>query len=131
MDILTQMILLMMVLEFLEANLQKASTLELVIERLYGYYQKSIFLFFLAHPSFYFVIVVSLYFNLFNFFTLSVLALKSLDIFFKIEMIQQRYLRENMDEELKVMMQMKLPPWISLLGIMMYVPLMIMAFYNQ
>lgn len=130
MDILTQIILLMVMLEIIEANFQRASTLEGMIERLYGYYQQSVFVFFLVHPTFYFVLFIALYLNLFNWYTLAILGLKSLDIFFKIEMIQQRYLRQQMDEELKIMMKMKLAPWMSLLGVLMYVPLMAMALFS-
>lgn len=130
MDILTQIILLMVMLEIIEANFQRASTLEGMIERLYGYYRQSVFVFFLVHPTFYFVLFITLYLNLFNFYTLAILGLKSLDIFFKIEMIQQRYLRQQMDEELKIMMKMKLVPWMSLLGVLMYVPLMAMALFS-
>ncbi len=130
MNILTQMVLLMIVLELIEANLQKAPTLELMIERLYGYYQKSVFLFFLAHPTFYFTLMVALYLDCFNFYMIAILVLKSLDIFFKIEMIRQRYFDAQMDPELSTMFKMKISPWMSLLGVVMYVPLFVMALFG-
>ncbi|MCH9739916.1 MAG: hypothetical protein K0U38_03620 [Epsilonproteobacteria bacterium] len=130
MNILIQIVLLMVMLELIEANLQKAGTLELMIERLYGYYQKSIFLFFLVHPSYYFVIFISLYLNLLDFYIIAILVIKSLDIFFKIEMIQQRFIKQEMDEELKIMMKMKMAPWMSLLGVIMYVPLLAMSIFS-
>ena len=130
MDILTQIILLMVMLEIIEANFQRASTFEGMIERLYHYYQQSVFLLFLVHPTFYFVLFVVLYLDLWNFFTIAILALKSLDIFFKVEIIRQRYIREKMDEELQIMMKMRLAPWVYLLGVIIYAPLLAMALFS-
>jgi len=130
MDILTQIILLMVMLEIIEANFQRASTFEGMIERLYSYYQQSVFLLFLVHPTFYFVLFIAIYLDLWNFFTIAILALKSLDIFFKVEIIRQRYIRKKMDEELQMMMKMRLAPWIYLLGVVIYVPLLAMALFS-
>ena len=130
MDILTQIILLMVMLEIIEANFQRASTFEGMIERLYGYYQRSVFLLFLVHPTFYFVLFIAIYLDIWNFFMIAILALKSLDIFFKVEIIRQRYIREKMDEELQMMMKMRLAPWIYLLGVIIYAPLLAMALFS-
>lgn len=117
-------------LEIIEANLQKASTLELMIERLYGYYKSSIFLFFLVHPTFYFVLFVSIYTEVLNFYMVAILVIKIFDIFFKIEMIKQRFIYQKMDAELAQMLEIKMAPWMSLLGILMYVPLLAMALFS-
>ena len=130
MDILTQIILLMVMPEIIEANFQRASTFEGMIERLYGYYQRSVFLLFLVHPTFYFVLFIAIYLDIWNFFMIAILALKSLDIFFKVEIIRQRYIRKKMDEELQMMMKMRLAPWIYLLGVVIYVPLLAMALFS-
>ena len=45
---------ILIMLEFFEAYMQRATTLYGVIEKLYGWYSKSIFFFFLMHPAFYF-----------------------------------------------------------------------------
>ncbi len=130
MNILTQIVLLMIMLELIEANLQKAPTLELMIARLNGYYQKSVFLFFLVHPTFYFAIFVALYLNIMNLYLIIILILKSFDIFFKIEMIRQRYILGEMERELEMMMGMSLSPWMSLLGVVIYIPLLLMALFG-
>lgn len=129
MDILTQFIMIMIVLELIEANLQKATTLGAVIEKLYHYYQKSIFLLFMLHPTFYFVIFVALYLNIFNLYIIVILLVKIFDIFFKIEMIKQRYIDKRMDKELEKMLTLKMAPWMGFLGIFTYVPLLFMAIF--
>lgn len=130
MSILIQFTVIMIVLELIEAKMQKASTLGTMIERLYGYYQKSVFLFFLIHPTFYFVLFVSLYLDLLNFYIIVILLMKTFDMFFKIEMIKQKYITKNMERELTSMLELKMAPWMEYLGVIIYVPLFIMALFT-
>ena len=130
MNILSQIVLLMLLIELIETYLHRADTLELMIERLYGYYQKSVFLFFLVHPAFYFVIFVSIYLHLLDFYMIAILILKSLDIFFKIEMMRQKFIYKEMDREIEEMLKLKMSPLISILSSFMYVPLLAMALFT-
>jgi len=127
MEIFTQLITIMIVLELMEASLQKSNTLGEMIEKLYVYYNKSIFLFFMIHPTFYFTLFVSLYLNIVNFYIIAILLIKTFDIFFKIELIKQRYIQKDMDKELEGMLNLQMAPWMILLGVFMYVPLLFMA----
>jgi len=130
MNILIQILILMTLLEFVESNFQKAPTLGMMIDRLYGYYKKSVFLFFAVHPTFYFVLLVSLYTKILNFYIIAILLIKVFDIFFKIEMIRQRHIRREMDIELASIMELEMSPWMGYLGTLMYVPLLAMALFN-
>ena len=129
MEIFSQLIIIMIVLELIEANLQKAGTLGEMIEKLHVYYNKSVFLFFMIHPTFYFVLFISLYLDILNFYIIAILIVKTFDMFFKIELIKQRYISKNMDDELKDMLTMRLAPWMGFLGVFMYVPLLFMAIF--
>jgi hypothetical protein len=120
----------MLIVELIETHLHKAETLGLMIERLYGYYQKSVFLFFLVHPSFYFVAFVSIYLNLLNFYMIAIFFLKGLDIFFKIELMRQRFVYREMEPDLEMMMQLKMSPFVTFLSSLMYVPLLAMALFS-
>jgi len=131
MEIFTQFIIIMIVLELMEASLQKANTLGEMIEKLYVYYNKSVFLFFMIHPTFYFILFVSIYLNIVNFYIIAILLIKTFDIFFKIELIKQRYIKKDMDKELEMMLNLKMAPWMGLLGVIMYVPLLFMAIFSQ
>jgi len=117
-------------IELIETYLQKADTLELMIEKLYGYYQKSVFLFFLVHPAFYFVIFVSIYLDFVDFYIVAILLLKSLDIFFKIEMMRQKFVYFQMDREIEDMLKLKMSPLVSILSSLMYVPLLAMSLFT-
>lgn len=127
MEILLQIIVMMILFELLEIYLHRADTLVGLIDRLYEYYRQSIFLFFLVHPSFYYVLGVLLYFDAFNFFGISILLLKTFDLFFKIELIRQRHFKQNMDAELQKMMQMKLTFSMKFLAFFVYIPFLYMA----
>ncbi len=117
----------MIVLELLEIYLHRASTLMEMVDRLFSYYRESIFLFFIIHPTFYFVLGVLLYFDAFNFYGITILVLKIFDIFFKIELIRQRYYKPMMDRELEKMMSMKLTFSMKFLALFVHIPLLYMA----
>jgi len=131
MNILIQIIVLMIALEIIEANLQKAPTIGLMVDKLYGYYKKSIFLLFLSHPTLYFVLLVSIATKVFNIYIIIILLIKTVDIFFKIEMIKQRCIEKKVNIELVPILDMPITPLMSYLGILMYVPLLILGLFNQ
>jgi len=131
MNILIQIIVLMVALEILEANLQTASTIGLMIDRLYSYYQKSVFLLFLVHPTLYFVLLVSIATKTFNIYIIIILVIKVFDILFKIEMIKQKYIDKKVDIELVPILDMPITPLMHYLGVLMYVPLLILGLFNQ
>jgi len=130
MEILVELIIIMIILELIEANLQKAGTLGEMVDKLYSYYNKSVFLFFIIHPTFYFVLFISLYLDILDFYIVVILTIKTFDMFFKIELIRQCYFHKRMDSELKGMLPMKLTPWMNVLGVFIYVPLLFMAIFS-
>ena len=131
MNILIQIIVLMLALEIIEANLQKAPTIGLMVDKLYGYYQKSVFLLFLVHPTLYFVLLVSIATNTFNIYIIIILVIKVFDILFKIEMIKQKCIEKKVDIELVPILDMPIAPLMSYLGVLMYIPLLILGLFNQ
>jgi hypothetical protein len=130
MEIVTQFIIIMALLELIEVSLQKADTLGDMIEKLYTYYDKSIFLFFMIHPTFYFVLFVALYLDITNFYIIIILLIKTIDMFFKIELIHQRYIQQEMESELESMLGLKMASWMGLLGAFIHVPLLFLAIFS-
>jgi len=127
METVLQIIFALIMLELLELYLHQANRLDELIDKLYGYYRESVFLFFIVHPTFYFVLGVVLYFDAFNFYGITVLMLKIFDMFFRIELIKQRYYLSHMDPELEKMMEMKLTFSMKFLALFVHVPLLYMA----
>ncbi len=127
METVIQIVIVMIVLEFFEFYMQSANRLGEMIDKLYGYYNKNIFLFFLVHPTFYYVLGVTLYFDTFNFYSITILVLKALDLFFKIELIKQRYYEPPMDEELEKMMELKMTLGVKVFAPLTYIPLLYLS----
>ncbi len=127
MEIVMKIVTMMIVLELFEIYIQKADTLKEMIDNLYLYYNRSVFLFFLVHPTFYYVLGVTLYFDTFNFYSITILVLKGFDIFFKMELIKQLYYEPVMDAELENMMTLKMTLGIKFLAPLTYVPLLYLS----
>ena len=127
MEIVMQIVTMMILLELFEIYIQRADTLREMIDNLYSYYNRSVFLFFLVHPTFYYVLGVTLYFDTFNFYSITILVLKALDLFFKVELIKQRYYEPVMDAELEKMMELKITLGVKFLAPLTYVPLLYLS----
>ncbi len=116
--------LILVVLELFEAAMQRADTLYGVMERLYFWYKKSIFLFFLIHPGFYYMLFVILATDSLNFYTIVIIAMKVFDIFYKLELIKAIFIRQQVPDELAAMLQWRIPGWFFLTGVLLYPPLL-------
>ena len=127
MEIVIQIVTIMIFLEIFELYIQKADTLRDMIDNLYYYYNKSVFLFFLIHPTFYYVLGVTIYFDSFNFYSVTILLLKVFDLFFKISLIKERYYEPVIDEELEKMMELKMTLGVKLLSPLTYIPLLYLS----
>ncbi|MEA1880471.1 MAG: hypothetical protein U9N11_07490, partial [Campylobacterota bacterium] len=92
-------IVLLIIAELFEAYVQRANTLLGVLEKLYVYYKKSIFLFFAVQPSFYIILYIILTTGILNISMILLLALKIFDIFYKIELIKMVFVKRNIPLE--------------------------------
>ncbi|RLA70529.1 MAG: hypothetical protein DRG30_09165 [Epsilonproteobacteria bacterium] len=120
MNTLILSVLTLIIFELLEAWWQRSDTMLGVLANGYHYYQKSIFLFLLMHPSFYFVLFVILSTQILNGWMVTILLLKSVDIFFKITMMQNIFVKNQIDELLGSFLEEPLSPWIFLTGVSLY-----------
>ena len=119
--------LLLVILELFEAMIQRADTLYGIIERLYGWYRKSIFLLFLVHPTLYFILFVAVATDILNFYMIMIIAMKVFDLFYKIELIRTVFVKQEVPAELSAMLQWRIPSWFFLTGVMLYPPLLYYA----
>ena len=105
--------------EIFEMSWQKSPTIEQTILKLNGYYQKSIFIFFLMHPSFYFVLLIIMATKVFNFWMIAILFLKTIDIFIKLKLIKL-HKSESMDEKMRELIKAPLNQWLFFSGVGLY-----------
>jgi hypothetical protein len=127
METVVTLTLMLVVLELFEVMIQRADTLYGIISRLYGWYRKSIFLFFLVHPTFYFILFVTIATDRLNFYMIMILAMKIFDLFYKIELIKTVFIRQKVPADLAAMLEWKIPSWFFLTGVMLYPPLLYLA----
>ena len=119
--------LILLIAELFEALTQRSSTLLELITRLYAYYDKSIFLFFLMQPGFYVILFIVLLTGVLNVSMVFLLAIKVFDIFYKIELIKKVFLEGEVSEEIEEMLAWKMPAYFFLMGVAMYPPLLFYA----
>jgi hypothetical protein len=119
--------LILVVAELFEATIQRASTLFGILENLYGYYQKSIFLFFLIQPGFYMILFIVLLTGILNATMIFLLALKVFDMFYKIELIKKVFIKKEVSVEIAQMLEWEIPSYFFLMGVGMYPPLLFYA----
>jgi hypothetical protein len=113
--------------ELFEAYIQRSETLLGVLEKLYAYYQKSIFLFFLIQPGFYFILFVVLLTGVLNVTMVFLLAIKIFDLFYKIELIKKVFIEREVSQEIAQMLEWKMPSMFFLMGAVLYPPLLFYA----
>lgn len=113
--------------ELFEAYVQRSETLLGVLEKLYAYYQKSIFLFFLIQPGFYFILFIVLLTGVLNVTMVFLLAIKVFDLFYKIELIKKVFIEREVSQEIAQMLEWKMPSMFFLMGAALYPPLLFYA----
>ena len=116
--------IILVFLELFEAFMQRSDTLYGVMERLYGWYRKSIFLFFLMHPAFYFILFVVIMTNILNMYMILILAFKIFDLFYRLELIKKIFIKGDVPPDLEAMLEWKIPSWFFLMGVALYPPLL-------
>ena len=92
--------LLLLLAELFEALMQRSPTLLGVLEKLYSYYHKSIFLFFMMQPGFYVLVLISLLTGVLNFTMIFLLAIKIFDMFYKMELIKKVFIEQQVSKEM-------------------------------
>jgi len=118
---------ILLIAELFEAFVQRSETLFGVLQKLYVYYKKSIFYFFLMQPGFYVLLFIIMYTGVLNLSMIFLLALKIFDMFYKIELIKSLFIKQEISQEVAQILTWEIPSWFFLMGVMMYPPLLYYA----
>ena len=119
-------ILIFMALELYEVLWQKANTLIGMLARMYQHYHKSVFIFLLMHPTFYFLVFFMML-NDFNIYAVILLGIKTMDISMKLILIKQVFIDKEISSEMSMMLLMPLHKFLPYIGLVAYPPLIYMA----
>ena len=126
-DTLFNYLLLYTFLEIYEVQWQKAATMIGMLARMYEHYRKSIFIFLLMHPTFYFAILFMMFTN-YNGYAVALFVIKGVDIATKIVMIKKVFIDKELSEEMTLALLAPLHFLMPYIGILVYPPLIYMAF---
>lgn len=112
--------------EVYEVQWQKAPTMFEMLAKMYHYYQKSIFVFLLMHPTFYFAILFMMMTH-YNIYALILFAIKSADIATKLLLMKQLFIDKKISAQMSAMLQTPLHWAMPYIGLSVYPFLIYMA----
>jgi len=125
-EIILNYILLFIILEIYEVSWQKAPSIMGMLIRMYKYYNKSIFLFLIMQPTFYFAIGFAMLTN-YAPSALILLFIKTFDIATKILLIEQVFTKKELSQELTLILLAPLNNFLPYIGVLLYPPLIALA----
>ena len=112
------LLFIFVLLELFETTWQKAHTLHELLQNNFFLFKKNIFLYFIFHPSFFYTIFLSFYFNNFGFLMSSILILKFFDISFKLTLMKNLLNGKEINELLQI--NVIITPFFRYLNVIIY-----------
>jgi len=125
-DLILNYVLLFILLETVEISWQKAPSIMGMLIRMYKYYQKSIFIFLVMQPTFYFAIGFAMLTN-YAPSALILLFIKTFDIATKILLIEQVFTKKELSQELSLILLAPINSFLPYIGLLIYPPLIALA----
>ena len=118
-DVLFNYIVVFIALEVYEVQWQKATTIIGMLARMYEYYQKSIFIFLVMHPTFYFAMALMVMSD-YNVYAITLFSIKAVDIATKIVLIKKVFIDRDLSEELTLALLAPLNRFYPYIGVVLY-----------
>lgn len=125
-DLILNYVLLFVFLELYEITWQKAPSIMGMVIRMYRYYSKSIFLFLLMQPTFYFSIGFVMLSD-YNVYAMILLFLKTVDVATKILLIEQVFTKRELSQDLSLILLAPINSFLPYMGLLIYPPLILLA----
>lgn len=115
-------------LESYEILWQKADSMMGMLLRMHRYYARSVVLFLLMHPTFYFVIFLVLEQGLSPLLGV-ILFVKTFDIATKIVLIEQVFIKRRLSQKMTLMLLTPLGNYLPYVPLLIYPPMLFVALY--
>lgn len=125
-ELLLNYIILFVLLELFEVSWQKAPTLMGMLLRMYRYYSKNIFLFFIMNPTFSFSIGFAMLSD-YNIYALILLFLKTVDVASKIVLIEQVFTKRSLSYDMSLILLTPINSFLPYVGLFFYPTLVYLA----
>ena len=124
-ELILNYIIIFIILEIYEVQWQKASTMVGMLARMHEHYKKSIFIFLIMHPTFYFAIFFMLVTD-YHAYSIFFFSMKALDIAMKMLLIKQVFIDKEISHELSLALLAPLNKFLPYIGLVFY-PFLIYA----
>ncbi len=118
-EVVINYVLLFVLLELYEISWQKAQTIMGMIARMNIYYSKSIFLFLVMQPTFYFSIGFAMISDYCP-YAMIMLFIKTFDVATKIILIEQVFKKQELTQELTMILLAPINGFLPYLGLVIY-----------
>lgn len=125
-DLILNYILLFVILESYEISWQKAPTIMGMVIRMNKYYAKSVLLFLVMQPTFYFAIGFVMLSD-YNIYAMILLFLKTVDISTKILLIEQVFTKRELSHDMSLILLSPINSFLPYMGLLVYPPLIALA----
>ena len=125
-DVIINYILIFIILEIYEISWQKDPSIMGMLIRMYKYYQKSIFVFLIMQPTFYFAIGFAMLTN-YAPSAMILLFIKTFDIATKILLIEQVFTKKELSQDLSLVLLAPINSFLPYIGLIIYPPLIALA----
>jgi len=119
-------VLLFIFLEFYEVSWQKAPSIMGMLVRMHKYYAKSVLLFLIMHPTFYFSIGFVMLCE-YNPYAVVLFLIKTIDIATKIQLMEQIFVKKELSQELSLALLAPINNFLPYIGIVIYPILILLA----
>jgi len=125
-----EIVFITIIAELLEIFLQYSMSLKESILKQYSYYNKSPFLFFATHTGYIWILFLIIYYNKLNFAILLAILLKTLDIYTKVVIIQNLFIKAKGKylDEINSILEQETPIWLYFIGLFTYPYIVYLAF---
>ncbi|MEA3371952.1 MAG: hypothetical protein U9Q40_11490 [Campylobacterota bacterium] len=119
-------ILLFILLELVEVSWQKAPTIMGMLIRMYQHYKKSVILFLIMQPTFYFTIGFAILTD-YSAASLFLVFIKTFDIATKILLIEQVFIKKELSQDLSLVLLAPINAFLPYIGVVLYPILIALA----
>jgi hypothetical protein len=125
-DLILNYILIFVFLELYEISWQRAPSIMGMIVRMNKYYSKSILLFLIMQPTFYFAIGFAILCD-YDIFAMIFLFLKTADVATKILLIEQIFTKKSLSHEMSLILLSPIDSFLPYMGLIIYPILIALA----
>ncbi|MEA3330754.1 MAG: hypothetical protein U9Q29_03570 [Campylobacterota bacterium] len=125
-ELILNYVMLFILLEIYEISWQKAPSIMGMLIRMNRYYAKSIFLFLVMNPTFYFAVWFAMLTE-YSATAMILLFIKTIDIATKILLIQQVFYKRKLTQELSLILLAPINSFLPYMGLIIYPPLIALA----